>query len=192
LFKHTLSLIEYGIHELHPLVINNTWYLSTKEVALAFNTTISEIVESIDMLSESKHYSYESVEYEKGKTTSTILFFSKVGMIRLAYHLKTDDALKFLEFVEEINVQNQGEDRAHNFYGEVEDLLKDRLKKLKENEDATLEEINHFILTLDNLIKKRDSVKTEEKNSGSNIGNILETVVNLAQAYTVPQPAQKR
>jgi len=182
--KHPLTLIEYNTLELHPLIIGNNWFLSHKEVAIAFKTTVSKLVESLEMLQEGKHYSYESVEYESDKSTSSILFFSKAGIMRIAYYLKTDEALQFLEFIEEIHLKDKGQkDTTHVFYAEIEELLKERLDKLKNNPEASLEEINHFILTLDNLIKKRDG----NKSSGtSSITDIIETVVGLAQSYTTP------
>lgn len=185
--KRCLTLIEYNHHEFHPLVINNSWFLSHKEVATAFNTDIATIIESLDSLEEGKHYGYESVEYQEGKSTSSILFFSKIGIVRLAYFLKTDDALKFLEFVEEINLKEYSKDSAHHFYEEIEGVMEERLAKLKANPNASLEDINHFILTLDNLIKKRDGVVTSKSSGGSNITDIIETVVNLAQSYSVPK-----
>mgnify|MGYP006995561361 CR=1 FL=1 len=183
--KHSLTLIEYHTLELHPLIIDNTWFLSNKEVALALSSSIAKIIEALDTLIEGKHYSYESVEYEKNKTTSSILFFSKTGIVRLAYHLKTDEALKFVEFVEDINLQENAKSSSHAFYGEIEKLLQDRLEKLKANPDATLEEINHFILTLDNLINKRDSKAVAKSAGGSSVSDIIETVVNLAQSYAI-------
>jgi len=184
--QHPLTLIEYKTLELHPLIKHNNWFLSNKEVALALNTTIAKIVESLEGLHEGNHYSYESVEYEKGKSTSSILFFSKTGIIRLAYHLKSDDALEFVEFIEDINLQERAQDSKHAFYNEVEVLLEDRLKKLKNDPNATLEEINHFIITLDNMIKKRDGTESV-KSAPSSVTDIIETVVNLAQSYTTPK-----
>jgi hypothetical protein len=184
--KHSLTLIEYKSLELHPLITHNNWFLSNKEVALALNATIAKIVESLDSLNEGNHYSYESVEYEKGKFSSSILFFSKTGIMRLAYHLKSDDALAFVEFIEDINLQEDSQNSAHNFYNEIEALLEDRLKKLKSDPNATLEEINHFIITLDNMIKKRDGVEVV-KSGPSSVTDIIETVVSLAQSYTAPK-----
>jgi len=184
--KHSLTLIEYKSLELHPLITRTKWLLSNKEVALALNTTIAKIVESLDSLNEGNHYSYESVEYEKDKFTSSILFFSKTGIIRLAYHLKSDDALAFVEFIEDINLQANTQDSTHDFYREIETLLEDRLKKLKSDPNATLEEINHFIITLDNMIKKRDGVEVA-RSGPSSVSDIIETVVNLAQSYTTPK-----
>ena len=179
--RHYLTLIEYDIYELHPLVKEDNWFLSHKEVAIALHTTIDKIIQAKETLVEYKHYSYEFVEYESGKTTSSILFFSKTGIMRLAYALQTDEAFKFLEFIEDINLKEDKESSTHTFYAEIETVLKERLLKLKDNPDASLEEINHFILTLDNLIKKRDGKKTQ---APSNISDILETVVGLAQSYT--------
>ncbi len=187
--QNFLTLIEYKLHELHPLIKTNNWLLSNKEVALAFNTTLNKIVESLDNLTEGKHYSYESVEYEKGKSTSSILFFSKTGIVRLAYHLKTDDALAFIEFIEDINFQTNSGDSRHSFYNEIEVLLEDRLNKLKTDPNATLEEINHFIITLDNMIKKRDGIEVN-KSGTSSVTDIIETVVGLAQSYTTPKKVQ--
>ena len=182
--KPSMTLIEYNSHELHPLIIEDTWFLSHREVALAFNTTIDKLIEALDVLTEEKHYSYQSVMYQEGKTTSSILFFSKTGMVRLAYFLKTDDALSFLETLEGINISQNQETSTHRFYKEIEDVLKDRLIKLKDNPDASLEEINHFILTLDNLVKKRDGKVVAQRNTmPNNISDILETVVGLAQSY---------
>lgn len=107
--------------------------------------------------------------------------------MKLSYHLKTEDALSFLEFIEDIYFEdNNQEVKTHNFYNDIEDLLKDRLKALKENPDASLEEINRFIITLDNLIRKRDNLPAQKTvQNGSNFGDILETVVQLAQNYAV-------
>jgi len=183
--KHSLTLIEYNSLELHPLITNTTWYLSIKELSLALNTPIVKIIESLELFVEGKHYSYESIEYSKSKRTSSILFFSKAGIMKLAYHLKTEDSLSFLELIEDIHLEsNNKEVKSHNFYNEIEDLLKDRLKVLKENPDASLEEINRFIMTLDNLIRKRDNLPPQKTAfSSSNFGDILETVVQLAQNY---------
>jgi|FLOH01.1.fsa_nt_gi hypothetical protein len=186
--QHFLTLIEYSTIELHPLIIRNNWFLSSKEVATAFNVNLSKIIELLETLTEGKHYSYEAIEYTKNKTTSSILFFSKSGIIRLAYSLKSDDALRFLEFIEDINLkENEEEKIAHNFYNEIEDLLKERLDKIKKNPDTTLEEINHFILTLDNLVKKQKEITVEKSSDTLNISDILQTVVTLAQSYTTPK-----
>jgi len=187
LSKRCLTLIEFNSHEFHPLVINNTWFLSNKEVATAFKTNIATIIEAVDSLEEGKHYGYESVEYQDGKSTSSILFFSKIGIVRLAYYLKTDDALKFLEFIEDITLTEHTQDSAHHFYQEIETVLEDKLAKLRSNPDASLEDINHFIITLDNLIKKRDGVEIPKSTGGSNIVDIIETIMNLAQSYSAPK-----
>jgi len=185
--QHFLTLIEYGTIELHPLVIQNSWLLSSKELSVAFQVPLSKIIESLDVLTEEKHYSYESIEYSKNKSTSSILFFSKAGIIRLAYFLKNDNALNFLEFIENIDLKEEKDkDTIHSFYNEIEELLKERLDKLKNNPDTSLEEINHFILTLDNLIKKRKGINTEKSNQ-TNISDILQTVINLAQSYSKPK-----
>jgi hypothetical protein len=182
--QHFLTLIEYGTIELHPLIIKNSWFLSSKEVALALNIPLSTIVESLETLTENKHYSYEAIGYANNKTTSSILFFSKAGIMRLAYSLKSDDALKFLEFIEDINLQENSNEITHNFYNEIEELLKDRLDKIKKDPNTSLEEINHFILTLDNLVKKRKDTTTQKESNSSSISDILQTVVTLAQSYT--------
>lgn len=186
--QHFLTLIEYSTIELHPLIIQNNWFLSSKEVALALNIPLSKVIEILDNLIEDKHYSYKSINYTKDKSTSSILFFSKSGIIRLAYSLKSDDALKFLEFIEDINLNEvDNKSIAHNFYDEIEGLLKDRLQMIKKDPNTSLEEINHFILTLDNLVKKQNNTTFEKKSDSSNIGDILQTVVNLAQSYTKPK-----
>ena len=66
--KHFLTLLEYDILELHPLIIYNNWFLSYKEVALAFNVSVPEIINLLETLTEGKHYSYEAIEYIKNKT----------------------------------------------------------------------------------------------------------------------------
>lgn len=182
--KHSFSLIEYNSLELHPLVIDDTWFLSHKEVALAFNTGIDKLVEALEILKEDQHFAYHSVEYQRGKTTSSILFFSKTGMVRLAYILQTDEALSFLEKIESINLTQSAEESTHKFYKEIEDVLQSRLERLKDNPDASLEEINHFIITLDNLVKKRDGMSSAAKSAvPNNVSDILETVIGLAQSY---------
>jgi len=186
--KHFLTLIEYDSIELHPLVIGSTWYLSIKEIAFALKIQITKIIEYLELLSEGKHYSYEAIEYTHKKKTSSILFFSKAGIMKLAYLLKTEEALQFLEFIEDIHLEENNQDvKTHNFYNEIEELLKDRLKILKENPNSSLEEINRFIITLDNLIRKRDNLPAQKTASSgsSNFGDILETVVQLAQNYAV-------
>jgi len=180
------SLLEYKNYELHPLIHNDTWSLSHKEVSLALDATIDKIIVFLDKLSEYKHYSYEEVEYAPEKRTSSILFFTKSGLVRLAYFLKTDEALEFLEFIEDLNLSQAKDTSGHKFYKEIENVLNDRLIKLKNDPDASLEEINHFIITLDNMIKKRDSNLPVQKNSGpANMTDILETVIGLAQSYAV-------
>ena len=131
--QHHLTLIEYGTIELHPLVVKNNWFLSGKELATALNISLSKLTESLENLIDGKHYSYESISYANTKTSSSILFFSKSGIIRLAYSLKSDDALKFLEFIEDINLrenENNDKDKIDNFYNEIEDLLRERLDKI--------------------------------------------------------------
>ena len=182
--NHSLTLIEYNNLELHPLITDNTWSLSHKEIALALNTTIDKIIPFLESLTEYKHYSYESVEYQEGKETSSILFFTKSGMVRLAYFLNSDKTLNFLEFIEDIHLVPTSTNTTHKFYREIETVLNDRLTKLKNNPDASLEEINHFIITLDNMIQKRDSNLPVQKNTGAtNMTDILETVIGLAQSY---------
>ena len=186
--RHSLTLIEYGTVELHPLLIKNSWMLSGKEVCVALNIPLSKIMELLENLIEDKHYSYESIEYSDGKFTSSILFFSKIGIIRLAYILKNSDALKFLEFIEDIEFKNKGTQERHSFYDEIEELLKDRLERLKTDPNTSLEEINKFILTFDNLIKKQKYINTPNKPNTKNMGDILETVINLAQSYSHSKP----
>ena len=185
--QHFLTLIEYGTIELHPLIINDNWFLSSKEVAIALKIPLSEVVTSLETLIDSKHYSYISVNNANNTAGSSILFFSKSGIIRLAYSLKSDDALKFLEFIEDINLrenENKEENEIDNFYNEIEDLLRERLDKIKKNPDTSLEEINHFILTLDNLVKKQKNTIVDKESGSSSISDILQTVVSLAQSYT--------
>ena len=182
--QHSFSLIDYNSLELHPLLMNDTWFLSHKEVTLAFNTTIDKLVEALDILTEEKHYTYYTHEYQRGERTPAILFFSKTGMVRLAYILQTDDALSFLEMIEGINLSQSNETSTHKFYTEIEEVLQARLNKLKNNPDASLEEINHFIITLDNLVKKRDGLDGRVKSAmPNNVSDILETVIGLAQSY---------
>ena len=181
--QHFFSLIEYNSLELHPLIMNDTWFLSHKEVTIAFHTTIDKLVEALDILTEEKHYTYYTHEYQKGERTSAMLFFSKTGMVRLAYILQTDEALSFLEMIEGINLSQSTESSTHKFYTEIEEVLQARLNKLKNNPDASLEEINHFIITLDNLVKKRDGFSTQKSALPNNVSDILETVIGLAQSY---------
>ena len=183
--KHFLTLIEYGTVELHPLIVKNNWFLSSKEVAIALNVPLSKIIESLENLAEDKHYSYQTIDYAKDKRSSSILFFSKSGMVRLAYSLKSDDALKFLEFIEDINLEeiNETNNARHDFYNEIEDVLKERLALIKKNPETSLEEINKFILTLDNLVQKQETPIENKRQDQPNINDILKTVVGLAQSY---------
>lgn len=182
--QHSMTLIEYGSVELHPLIKQDTWLLSSKELSKALEVSLSEIVTLLPLLSEYKHYSYESIEYSENKFTSSILFFSKPGMIRIAYSLKSDKALEFLEFIENLHFTTQNSHATtHKFYKEIEDVLYERLKKIKTDPNTSLEEINKFILTLDNLVKKQDSTMSTQETNG-NISDIIKTIINLTNSYT--------
>ena len=186
--QHFMTLLEYGSVELHPLITSNNWLLSSKELALALGVPLSVIIDLHQTLTEGRHYSYESLQYSKDNYTSSILFFTKAGIIRIAYSLKSEKAFEFLEFIENVTLKlEEIPNTTHKFYKEIEDVLQERLNRIKSDKETSLEEINKFILTLDNLVKKQNGeVNTSEP---STVSDILKTVVNLANSYA---PKQKQ
>jgi len=181
-----MTLLEYGSVELHPLITSNGWLLSSKELAYALDVPLATIIDLLVTLTEEKHYSYESLQYSKDNYTSSILFFTKSGIIRIAYSLKSEKALDFLEFIENVTLKlDDIPNRTHKFYGEIEDVLQERLNRIKNDKETSLEEINKFILTLDNLVKKQNGEVPMPESSS--ISDILKTVINLANSYTPKQ-----
>lgn len=180
--QHFMTLLEYGSVELHPLIKSDNWLLSSKELATALNVSLLSIIDLLPNLTEEKHYSYESLQYSKENYTSSILFFTKAGIIRIAYSLKSEKSLEFLEFIENVSLKLADiPNHTHKFYKEIEDVLQERLNIIKNDKDISLEEINKFILTLDNLVKKQ-SGETPTPESSS-VSDIIRTVVNLANSY---------
>jgi len=184
--QHFMTLLEYESVELHPLITSNGWLLSSKELSLALDVPLSVIIDLHQNLTEGKHYSYESLQYSKDSYTSSILFFTKAGIIRIAYSLKSEKALDFLEFVENVTLKlDDIPNTTHKFYKEIEDVLQEKLNRIKNEKETSLEEINKFILTLDNLVKKQNGeIPVAESSS---ISDILKTVINLANNYAPKQ-----
>ena len=166
--ERVITFVQYNDLELHPLLdARHEWFLSITEVAQAFDvdiSTITAIKESKQSsLKEGRHYQYEEV-LSGGIRSSRILLWSKKGILRLAYYLKSDAALKFLDFTEDLHLHSDQsiDAQSQHMYDEVEESLLGRLKQLKDDKNMSLEELNKLIYTVDNLASKKAALHTEK------------------------------
>jgi len=184
--ERVITFVQYNDLELHPLLdARHEWFLSITEVAQAFDvdiSTITAIKESKQStLTEGRHYQYEEV-LSGGIRASRILLWSKKGILRLAYYLKSDAALKFLDFTEDLHLHSdQGIDaQSQHMYDEVEESLLGRLKQLKDDKDMSLEELNKLIYTVDNLASKKAALHSE-KSEPSTMESLFSGLMKMVQ-----------
>ncbi len=184
--ERVITLVQYNNLELHPLLdIRHEWFLSVTEVAQAFDVDINTIIQVKDSnqstLVENRHYQYEEV-LSGGLKSSKILLWSKKGILRLAYYLKNDAALKFLDFAEDLHLRsNQKIDsQSQHMYDEVEENLLVRLKELKNDKNMSLEELNKLINTVDNLASKKAALHSE-KSEPSTMESLFSGLMKMVQ-----------
>ncbi len=180
------TFIQYNNLELHPLLdTKHEWFLSVSEVAQAFKVDINTILEIAaskeSALIKGRHYQSEEI-LSAGIRSSEVLLWSKKGILRLAYYLKSDAALEFLDFAEDLDLHSgQGVDtHSLHMYDEVEENLLTRLKQLKEDKNMSLEELNKLIYTVDNLATKKAALNTEKQESAP-LDSILSGVMQMLQ-----------
>ncbi len=183
--ERPIALIQYKELELHPVIDNkHDWLLSQNETCEAFsidNAAIERLMEAhTETLSENRHY-LTSTLVSGGSTTSPIMFWTKKGIIRLAYYLKSDDALAFLDFAEDLDLtSDQSDDRQiSHFYDEVEETLLQKLEGLKGDNGSSLEDLNKLIYTINNLAEKKAALKDGPKKEASALDTILSTVSKM-------------
>ena len=109
------------------------------------------------------------------------MFWTKKGIIRLAYYLKTDSALTFLDFAEDLHftTDNEGNRQIAHFYDEVEDTLLQKLELLKNDSGSSLEELNKLIYTVNNLAEKKAALKEGPRKETSALDGILSAVSKM-------------
>ena len=180
-----VTLVEYNKLELHPVAdTEHNWLLSLNETCEAFGIdkkAIEALQHShIDTLTEGRHFLYTTIT-SGGVTTSKIMFWTKKGIIRLAYYLKTDSALTFLDFAEDLHftTDNEGNRQIAHFYDEVEDTLLQKLELLKNDSGSSLEELNKLIYTVNNLAEKKAALKEGPKKETSALDGILSAVSKM-------------
>jgi len=184
--ERIVNFIQYNDLELHPLLDEkHEWFLTLNEVAKAFEVDTQQILElktaHEDALTQGRHYQMESV-ISGGKKSSELMLWSKKGIIRLAYYLRNDAGLRFLDFAEDLNLQSTqtGDTQSASMYDEVEANLLTRLKQLRENENMSLEELNRLIFTVDNLATKKAALR-QQKQETSPLEGILSGVMKMLQ-----------
>lgn len=180
-----VTFVEYNDLELHPVADSkHGWLLSVNETCEAFNidrASIEALRQShTETLSEGRHYLYTTIS-SGGVNTSKIMFWTKKGIIRLAYYLKTDAALAFLDFAEDLNFTSAKEEETQiaHFYDEVEDTLLQKLELLKADSGSSLEELNKLIYTINNLAEKKAALKEGPKKETSPLEGILSVVSKM-------------
>ena len=191
--ERVVTFIQYNDLELHPLLdARHEWLLSINEVSKAFNVDVNTILQikesNQSTLIEGRHYQYEEIR-SGGIKSSKVLLWSKKGILRLAYYLKNDDALKFLDFAEDLNLHSDQSVDAQSLhmYDEMEESLLVRLKQLKDDKNMSLEELNKLIYTVDNLASKKAALHSE-KSEPSTFETLFSGVMQMLQSD--PQKVQ--
>jgi len=185
MLERYVTLVEYNGLELHPVADKkHNWLLSVHETCEAFGidrASIDALRQShAETLSEGRHFLYTTIS-SGGVSTSKIMFWTKKGIIRLAYYLKTDAALAFLDFAEDLKFTFDKEEdpQIAHFYDEVEETLLQKLELLKGDSASSLEELNKLIYTVNNLAEKKAALKEGGKKETSPLEGILSAVSKM-------------
>lgn len=180
-----ITLIQYKDLELHPIADNrHGWLLSQQETCEAFDIDQASLegllASHADSLQADRHFLSTSIT-SAGMTTSKITFWTKKGIIRLAYYLKSDASLDFLDLAEDLELKSLQDDdgQTSHFYDEVEETLLQKLEQLKRDDESSLEDLNKLIFTINNLAQKRAALKEGPTKEPSALDTILSTVSKL-------------
>lgn len=186
-----IFFLQYKELELHPIQHDrHGWLLTQKETCEAFaidDATLDTLLSShADSLLEDRHFLKTSITSAE-MATSKITFWTKKGVIRLAYYLKSEASLDFLDLAEDLEPTTRKRDDGHlsHFYDEVEETLLQKLDQLKSDEESSLEDLNKLIYTINNLAQKRTALQEGPKKEPTALESILSAVskmVNVDQS----------
>lgn len=183
--KQHIAFIEYNGHELHPIYDSkHQWLLSAKEVALAYDISLGKLFEiqkeHETLLEEEKHYLYDNILC-CGQHSSTLLLWTKKGVLRMAYYIKSAQAMDFLDFIEDIHLQTPStiDPQITYLYDEIETTLMEKLHILKNDPNMSMEALNQLIFTLDNLAQKKHTLQQGRTAKGDGMSDIITSMMGL-------------
>jgi hypothetical protein len=172
-----IALVEYNDLELHPILDPDfTWLLTIKELALALNSSVDVLVklqlDHEDRLIEGKHYIIDHVNTGSYRSAE-IMMWSKAGVMRLLYLMQTDEALALIDFLEDLDLQFEGnvDSKAQKFYGQIEQVLENKMQTLK-SDDLDFETLNAMMHSVDQFAKRYQKEDQNSKEEGGIMGMI--------------------
>ena len=183
---HTnIILVLFNDLELHPIIHpKHQWLMTTKELARALNLELVDLINlkanNEDRFIEDKHYLYSQVKTCDYSNGAEMFLWSKKGILRVVYMLKSDIAMEFLDFIEDIQVDcgNKVDENMQDMFDAVEEILEDKLAKMHKSNKYNPEELQSMLSIMDQFIEKKkraygieDSNKTDSPFGG--LGKLL-------------------
>jgi hypothetical protein len=100
----------------------------------------------------------EIVEFSSDKPIKT-LFWTRRGVIKLAYLIKSSNIFDVVDFLEEIEF----EDEREPIFSEIEEVLNSKLETIKQ--DSSFRDIEEFITTFSKFIREKEYIKLKKESS---------------------------
>jgi len=171
--KHILLAL-YKDLEIHPIVDSrHGWLLTSNELALALNTQIADLLnvkaEYEDQFVENIHYIFSQVRICNYSSKTELFLWSKKGVLRLLYRLKTKEAMEFLDFIEDIQVDchNNVDDQTSKMFIKIEKIIEEKIENIQKNPNFNASDLNEVLSVMDQLIYKKKKAFGEKENSGA-------------------------
>jgi len=188
-------LVDFLDLELHPILDKkHEWLMSTNDVISGYGVDNDsfEITTNAnsDHLHEDKHYLYRNFGTKIKK------YWSKKGVVKLGYFIQSDQAMAFVETIEELeNPQVQESQSSNenlvNIYKEIESYFLESAKRMKETNEFNPDEFekmtssfNSFMKTSQSIFPKKVQSQVEtQKGSRANDGSILSNTESNAYDF---------
>jgi len=169
-------LVDFLDLELHPILDKkHEWLMSTSDVISGYGVDNDsfEITTNANAehLHEDKHYLYRNFGSKVKK------YWSKKGVVKLGFFIKSDQALAFIETIEElenpiIQDSQSSNENLVNIYKEIESYFLQSAAKMKENNSFDADEFakmttafNSFMKTSANIFPQKVSSQVEPNSS---------------------------
>jgi len=126
------------------------WLIEEGVLSELFEITSHKLVQlrQNSSLTLNKHFIAEDFQDRLSGESKKIYFWSRKGVIRVAYHINSEKAFNIVDALEDIELKSE-----ESIFGELENILRDRLNQIEKNGD--LKEIENFISTFGKFVKER-------------------------------------
>jgi hypothetical protein len=174
------------MYQISPFIINNeliylykdsqfSWFIDEFTLSRLFKVDISKIVEFrrvVDIQKDDRGYC--KLEKSLSKEELNIYLWSRKGVIRFAYSLKSIDIFDIVDELEEIKFP-----REEPIYQDINSIFQERVEKLKES--GSLKEIDEFLSVFNRFTKEKLGFEKREEDSFKSIFmKIFEDILSQA------------